>query len=206
MPKKVGSITLEYDRGDGVIESQAFDAEFHNALITGDVSALEGTFVGKLDANAVDAVSRLNIAGRAVAITKTGKRGSSDDPPRIGFDDDGVYRSLIDIALEVPLGSSSGVFVAANLSYQCVDTKGDENSMFPCQYRILVDGAAYFTSAVEVWGNWFMNFDYHIHEMLLYLSAGQTHTISLQYRWFDRPTNVYPLFRNITYRADIMRK
>lgn len=202
-PKKVGSITLEYDRGDGVIESQAFDAEFHNALITGDVSALTGTFNGKLDVNAIDAVSRLNIAGRAVAITKAGRRDSSDG---LGFDDDGVYRSLIDIALEVPFGTTSGVFVAANLSYQCVDTKGDENSMFPCQYRILVDGVAYFTSAVEAWGNWFLMFDYHIHEMLLYMKAGQTHTISLQYRWFDRPTNVYPLFRNITYRADILRK
>lgn len=205
VPKKVGSITLEYDRGDGVIESQAFDAEFHNALITGDISALTGTFTGKLDVNAIDAVSRLNIAGRAVAITYAGSIVSSDNP-KIGFDDDGVFRSLINIALEIPAGTTNGCFVAANLSYQCVDTRGDENSSFPCQYRILVDGVAYFTSAVEAWGNWFLNFDYHIHEMLLYMQTGQTHTISLQYRWLDRPTNVYPLFRNITYRADILRK
>lgn len=203
-PKKVGSITLEYDRGDGVIESQAFDAEFQNALITGDISALTGTFDGKLDANAVNAVSNLNIAGKAVATTDVRTRAVAS-PESHGFNDDGVYRSLMDAAIEVPQGMN-GAWAAVTMQYGVKDNKGSENGGFPCQYRILVDGVAYFTSAVEPFFWWFRRFDNHLHEMLLYLSGAGTHTVALQYRWFDEPTNVYPQFNDLLYRIDLIRK
>ena len=207
VPKKVGSITLEYDPGDGNLISEAFDAEFHNALITGDISALEGTFQGRLDVNAIDAVSRLNIAGRAVAVTQVfesaGIVGQTE-----GFNDDGVYRTLMAIIIEVPYGNGSGCWADVMMQYHVVDYKGDENAGFPCQYRILLDGVPYFTSIAVPFGNffnrsWDPNF---IHHMLLYLSAGQNHTVAIQFRWFDRDTNVYPRFSNRRIRVDIIRK
>ena len=207
VPKKVGSITLEYDPGDGNLISEAFDAEFHNALITGDISALTGTFEGRLDVNALQAVSRLNIAGRAVAIS------SVFNVPDIvgqteGFNDDGVYRTLMYTAIEIPYGNGSGCWADVSMAYNVVDYKGDENFEFPCQYRILLDGVAYFTSAICPFGYYFaVNWDpNYMHEMLLYLSAGQTHTVTIQWRWFDMPTNVYPRFSNRKIRVDIIRK
>lgn len=209
VPKKVGSITLEYDPGDGNTISEAFDAEFHNALLTGDISAVTGTFEGRLDANAIDAVSRLNIRGKAVAVTQVFESAPNTGTTK-GFNDDGVYRSLMSIALDVPYGTGSGCWGAITCQYHVVDNKGGENSGFPTQYRILLDGVPYFTSAVDYFGAYFGSVSpaqsNYIHEMLLYLSAGQIHTITIQYRWFDADTNVYPEFSNLRMRADIIRK
>lgn len=209
VPKKVGSITLEYDPGDGTTISEAFDAEFQNALITGDVSALTGTFEGRLDANAIDAVSRLNIAGRAVAVTQVFESAPNTGTTK-GFNDDGVYRTLMSIALEIPFGNGAGCWADISCQYHVVDNKGDENAGFPCQYRILLDGVPYFTSIVCYFGPYFYSVNpaqsNFIHEMLLYLSAGQVHTISIQWRWFEAVTNVYPEFSALRMRADIIRK
>lgn len=203
MPKKVGSITLEYDRGDGVIESQAFDAEFQNALITGDISALTGTFAGKLDVNALDVVSRLNISGRAVAITSVASAAIAN-PNTHHFNDDGVWRTLISTTVDVPQGTANGTFAAIAIQYNIRDQRGD-NDQFSYNGRLVIDGTVYDT----VNGKFGIFYRYNpcqIYEIVYYLAGAGTHTISFDVRWFDQPTNVYPEFTNIVIRCDVIRK
>lgn len=201
--KKVGSITLEYDRGDGVIESQAFDAEFHNALITGDVSALDGTFTGKLTANAVNALDNLHITGRSAAITKI-DRWAVVNPQTNGFNDDGIYRNVCQQQIEVPEGMS-GAFCAVAIQYKINDQRGD-NANFISRYRILQDGQAYYTGKRIFFGIFYGRFNYHIHEIVLWLSGAGTHTVSMAWLWEPNETNVYPQFENIIMRTDLIRK
>lgn len=203
VPKKVGSITLEYDRGDGVIESQAFDAEFHNALITGDVSALDGYFAGTLDANAVDALDNLHITGRAAAITSVQQWARADGASH-GFNDDGVYRTVCDQTIVVPEGMS-GAYCAVAIQYEIDDARGD-NDMFVCRYRILQDGKSYYTNARMKFGLFYEVYPHHIHEMVLWFSGAGTHTVAMQWLWEPNNTNVYPIFKNITMRTDLIRK
>ena len=203
VPKKVGSITLEYDRGDGVIESQAFDAEFQNALITGDISALTGTFAGKLDVNALDVVSRLNISGRAVAITSVASTAIAN-PTTHQFNDDGVWRTLISTTVDVPQGTANGTFAAIAVQYKIADQRGD-NDQFPYNGRLVIDGTVYDT----VNGRFGIFYRYNpcqIYEVVYYLAGAGTHTISFDVRWFDMKTNVYPEFTDIVIRCDVIRK
>lgn len=203
VPKKVGSITLEYDRGDGVIESQAFDAEFQNALITGDISALTGTFAGKLDVNALDVVSRLNISGRAVAITSVAYKKIAN-PTTDHFNDDGVWRTLISTTVDVPQGTANGTFAAIAVQYKIADQRGD-NDQFPYNGRLVIDGTVYDT----VNGRFGIFYRYNpcqIYEVVYYLAGAGTHTISFDVRWFDMKTNVYPEFTDIVIRCDVIRK
>ena len=203
VPKKVGSITLEFDRGDGVVISEAFDAEFHNALITGDVSALDGYFAGKLTANAVDALDNLHITGRAAAITSV-KTWAQVDYNTNGFNDDGVYRTVCDQTIEVPEGMS-GAYCAVAIQYEIDDAQGD-NDMFICRYRILADGASYYTNARAKFGLFYEVYPHQIHEIVFWFSGSGTHTVAMQWLWESNVTNVYPIFKNITMRTDMIRK
>lgn len=201
VPKKVGSITLEYDRGDGVIVSEAFDAEFNNAIFRGNISGMTGTFKGRLTANTLNAVSNLNVRGKAVAITTAVYVGTLQGI----FDDDAIYRSILNINFVVPAADLSGGAYWAALTYDIADNKSD-NNYFLCQYRILVDGNIYFESTpVTFWKyiNMFKNF---YHEIAGIATGPGTHSITLQYRWFDKKTNVYPRFDNIMGRVDYIRK
>ena len=203
VPKKVGSITLEYDPGDGNLISEAFDAEFHNALITGDVSGLNGYFSGKLTANAVDAIDNLHITGRAAAITSV-KTIAWADSASHGFDDDGVYRTICDQVIVVPEGMS-GAYCAVAIQYEIDDAQGD-NDMFICRYRLLQDGKSYYTNARAKFGLFYEVYPHQIHEMVMWFSGAGSHTVSMQWLWEPNNTNVYPIFKNITIRTDLIRK
>lgn len=203
VPKKVGTITLEHDRGDGVMVSEAYDAEFQNAVIGGDISFMEGTFQGKLTAQAINAVNNLNIRGKSAAVTYVTNLAEANSLTH-GFDDDGVYRNVHQIAVEVPVGYN-GVWVAVSMSYQIADERED-NDQFPCRSRILVDDSVYWQSSLSYFGNYYRHFTHHAHEVVAYLSGSGFHTISLQWMWASRTTNVYPVFRNIRFRADVVKK
>lgn len=203
VPKKVGSITLEFDRGDGVTVSEAFDAEFHNALITGDVSGLNGYFGGKLTANAINAIDNLHITGRAAAITAVYKKDRISKP-EFDFDDDGIYKTIAQQQITVPEGMS-GAYCAVAIQYTIQDERED-NWMFMCRYRILQDGKAYYTNPRKQFGSFYAAYPYHIHEMVLWFSGAGTHTVAMQWLWEPAETNVYPVFVDLTMRMDLIRK
>lgn len=200
--KKVGTITLEYDRGDGTIVSEAFQAEFNNAKFNGNVSGMEGTFQGKLTANAIDAVKNLTIAGKAAAITTVSYKSYVAGI----FDDDSIWRTVSDCTFTVPSADQQGGWVTAAIQYQIDDQKRD-NDRFPTEYRILLDGAVIFTSPNSALFKWFyVSFKWFFHEVSARVTSPGYHTIALQYRWHDAPTNVYPQFYDITIRTDYIRK
>lgn len=200
--KKVGTITLEYDRGDGVVVSEAFQAEFNNAIFNGNVSAMEGTFDGTLTAGAVDAVKNLTIAGRATAITTVSTVGYVANI----FDDDSIWRSVHTLTFQVPSTDTAGGWVTAGIQYMINDQRQD-NDNFLTEYRIRLDGQVIFTSPKSAKFKWFYRvFKYFFHEVSAVVSGPGYHTLSLEYRWHDYPTNVYPEFHDVTIRADYIRK
>lgn len=202
MHKKVGTITLEYDRGDGVVMSEAFQGEFNNAIFNGDVSAMEGTFSGTLTANAINAVKNINIAGKTAALTYV----SSRDRVVGIFDDDSIWREVHGLTFQIPASDTSGGWVSAGIQYD-IDDQRDDNDQFPCQYRVLVDGAIVWTSPGSAkFGYFYRKVKTFFHEIVKRVSSPGYHTISLQYRWHDYNTNCYPDFRNIVIRADYIRK
>lgn len=200
--KKVGTITLEYDRGDGVMVSEAFQAEFNNAIFNGNVSAMEGTFSGKLTANAIDAVKNLNIAGRATAITFVSTR----DRVYGIFNDDSIWREVHGLTFEIPPQDWQGGWVSAGIQYYIDDQRWD-NDNFPCQYRILVDGVSVYTAPnYALFKQFYRKVKHFYHEIVQRIPSHGYHTISLQYRWAYVNTNCYPDFRDIAIRADYIRK
>lgn len=203
MHKKVGSITLEYALSDGTIVSEAFDAEFQDARITGDISALEGTFSGKLDVNALDVFKNIHIAGRSVAITTIATLPLANSSTH-GFNDDGVFRTLISNVIEVPEGMN-GAWCVFKAQYT-IDDQKDDNGGFLCQSRLIIDGDVYYQTSKVSW--WMFYYDQHQHsaEMAIYLTGSGFHTIAIQYAWFSQSTNVYPRFSNIIMRSDVILK
>lgn len=184
-----------------MVVSEAFQAEFNNALFNGDVSGMEGTFKGKLTANAIDAVKNLTIAGRAAAITTVSY------VPYVAniFDDDSVWRTVHSLTFQVPVSDTEGGWVTAGIQYFINDQRYD-NDGFQTEYRLLVDGRIIFTSPFASSFKWFYRiYKYFYHEVSTRVGTGY-HTIALQYRWHDAPTNVYPEFYDVAIRADYVRK
>lgn len=203
--KKVGTITLEYDRGDGVKVSEAFQGEFNNAIFRGNISMLEGTFEGSLTANAVNAVKNLNIKGGAVAITTVSTIREVSRRTGFHFNDDAVWRSIHTLTIETPPDSSGG-WLAAGIQYLIDDQKRD-NGMFPCQMRIIIDGRVVYTSpAWSLFSYYYVIHKHFFHEVVERVSSARYHTVTLQYRWDEYPTNVYPEFYDVVIRADYFRR
>lgn len=200
--KKIGTITLEYDRGDGVLVSEAFQGELNNAIFNGNVSGMYGTFQGSLTANAVNAVRNLTLAGKSTAVTTVGYVSY------VGgiFNDDSIWRVVSQLAFDVPSADQSGGWVTAGIQYRIGD-EGGYNEMFPTQYRIVMDGVVIWSSPVWTKFKYFYvaikNF---YHEVAARVTSPGTHLVSLQYRWGSINTNVYPQFFDITMRTDYIRK
>ena len=203
--KKVGTITLEYDRGDGVKVSEAFQGEFNNAIFNGDISAMEGTFQGSLTAKSINAVTNLNLKSGSVATT-TVSRLSYAGRYTHGFDDDSVWRSVHRLTFLVPSSDIYGGWVSAGIQYRISDARGD-NDRFPTQSRLLLDGQVIYTSPAWTSFKWYYRvIREFFHELTARIGGPGYHTIELQYRWADAPTNVYPEFFDVTIRADYFRR
>lgn len=203
--KKVGTITLEYDRGDGVIVSEAFQGEFNNAIFNGNVSAMEGTFGGSLTAGAVNAVKNLNLKSGSVAQTTVSALGFAGRYTH-GFGDDGVWRTVHSVTFVVPEADTGGGWVNSGIQYHISDARGD-NDIFPCEFRILLDGAVLYKSPGAARFKWFYKLiRTFFHEVAARVYSSGYHTIALQYRWLSSNTGVYPEFYDVTIRADYFRK
>lgn len=200
--KKIGTITLEYDRGDGVLVSEAFQGELNNAIFNGNVSGMYGTFQGSLTANAINAVNNITLAGKSTAITTVGYVSYVAG----GFNDDAVWRAVSQLAFDVPSVDQFGGWVSTSFQYRISDSRGD-NDLFLTKYRIVIDGVVIWES--PVWSK-FMYFyraiKYFYHEVAARVTGPGTHLVSLQYKWAASHTNVYPEFYDITMRADYIRK
>lgn len=203
--KKVGTITLEYDRGDGVKISEAFQGEFNNAFFNGNVSAMEGTFSGTLTASAINAVKNLNLKTGSVATTTVSTLGFANGASH-GFNDTGVWKTVHSATFAVPAADTSGGWMSAGIQYRIDDRKKD-NDYFPTEFRILLDGAVVYTSPGRSYFRWFYRtFQTFFHEVAARITSSGYHTVSFQYRWFDIPTNVYPEFYDVVIRADYFRR
>lgn len=184
-----------------MIVSDAFQAEFNNAIFNGNVSAMEGTFDGTLTANAIDAVKNLTIAGQATAITTVSHVAYVANI----FDDDSVWRSVHTLTFQTPSNDLDGGWVTAGIQYYINDQRQD-NDIFRTEYRILIDEQVIFASPRSTNFKWFYRvFKHFFHEVSAKVGPGY-HTIALQYRWHDYTTNVYPEFYDVTIRADYIRK
>lgn len=201
MPKKVGSITLEYDRGDGVIESQAFDSEFQNAIVMGDISAMEGTFTGRLSADSIDVLGNLQLAGGSVAVTQIDQRASFGvaDGAALDFQ----YKNVALTVVEVPEGMS-GAWCACAVQFFVPDIEGNQ---FRVNWRFLFDGTTYYTNAIAG-----LPLGWNMVEFLVYVSGSGSHTLIWQVQWgrywtgIEDPPTFGPLIQNITMRTDMIRK
>lgn len=210
MHKKVGTITLEYDRGDGVIVSEAFQGEFNNAIFRGTLEAANGTFAGKLTAKAIAAVSNLNIRGGAAAITTISTRGYADRGTN-GFDDDNVWRNVHAHSFQVPSEDINGGWAYCSMQYFVDNTRHDSSKVgWRTQYRVLFDDQVVHTSGYKSdayfgFGWCFQEIKHFKHELGMKVGPG-THTFAVQYRWASQDTNVYPRFDNIMFQVDYVRK
>lgn len=203
MHKKVGTITLEYDRGDGVIVSDAFQAEFNNAIFRGKLDGVGGIFSGTLTANAIDAVSNLNIAGGSTAITTI-----SEVPYVVGFDDDEIWRNVHAHSFYVPPEDTSGGWAYCSIQYLLSNTHNSGNKVgWGTQYRVLFNGSVIFSSPMWFGFGWAYNvIQYFKHEIGARVPGPGYHTFAVQYRWQSERTNVYPRFDNVMFQVDYVRK
>lgn len=203
--KKVGTITLEYVNENGVVVSEAFMGEFNNAIFRGNISGMEGTFQGTLTVGAINAVKNLTIGGKATAVTTVSTLALAN-PQTHGFNDDEVFRTVHSLTFEVPTANFAGGWVTAGIQYR-IDDQRQDNDMFRTEYRILIDGNVVFTSPQPSKFKWYYrNVQWFFHEVAAAVGSSGFHTITLQYKWYPAVTNVYPEFRDVTIRADYIRK
>lgn len=179
-------------------------AELNDVTFGGSVSSLEGTFSGTLTANAINAAGNLNIAGESVARTTVSYKPLSNVALN-GFNDDSIYRSVHEATIRVPNDDYNGGNFSCVMQYTISDERND-NDKFPCRYRILLNGAVLFQSKTMQFGALYRCVKYSYHELLGTLSNPGTHVIDLQYAWDGMNTNVYPEFKDITFRLDYIRK
>lgn len=202
--KKVETIRLPYLKHDGKTEYGNFMAELNDATFGGSVSSLEGTFSGTLTADAINAAGNLNIAGESVARTTVSYRPLSNKELN-GFNDKSIYKSVHEATIRVPNDDYNGGNFSCVIQYTVSDERWD-NDFFPCRYRILLNGVVLFQSKTMLFGALYRSVKYSYHEILGTLSKPGEHVIDLQYAWDDMNTNVYPVFRDITFRLDYIRK
>lgn len=174
--------------------------ELNDASFSGNIEAMEGTFSGTLTADAIDAAANINIAGQSVARTTISTRSSNSD-----FDDNGYWTSMHLINFVIPNDDEEGGWISALLQYKVEDLK-DDNAHFVMEYRIVVDGQVFFRSALMFFGSWYGAMRYPYHEICGYIDTPGTHTIDVQYIFYDEDTNVYPLFTNMVFKVDYIRK
>lgn len=204
--KKVDAIPLSYLAFDGSIKTGNFMAEFNDATFSGNVSAMEGTFSGKLTAQAVNAAMNLNIAGQSVARTTVSRlalRNRYTGGSR--FQDGDPYASIHSINFIVPNDDVYGGWFTCGIQYELTDWKGD-NDQYECQYRILLDGVSLYTSP---WGNFGAMYRYtrnFYHEIVGRVNSRGTHNVDIQIRFEELFGQVYPEWRNIVLRVDYIRK
>ena len=198
--KKVESIRLPYLKHDGSTEYGNFMAELNDATFGGNISSLEGTFSGVLTADAVNATANLNIAGQSVARTTISTRSSN-----AGFDDDGRWRSIHSINFLVPNSDEKGGWFICSVRYNMSDHKGD-NDLFPCRYRMLVNGVVLYTSGTMPLGFLYRHIQYSFLEVSGHVSTPGTKNVDIQFAVDDMDTNMYIRFADIVMKVDYIRK
>jgi len=198
--KKVNAVALPYLAFDGSTQTGLFMAEFNDASFSGNISALEGTFSGKLTADAVNAAANINIAGQSVARTTISVLAD-----RRGFSDGDGWASVHSVNFVVPNSDEQGGWFTCGIQYAITDEKWD-NDNYRLQYRIVINGVALYNSPWLVFGDFYRMIKDLYHEVSGVVTTPGVKNIDLQYQFAEQPTNVYPVFTNTTFRVDYIRK
>lgn len=205
--KKVSTITLEYDRGDGQIVSEAFQAEFNNAFFNGRIEAYAGTFSGVFTANAINIIRNLTIAGGSAAVTSIIYKADASDVP---FNDDGVFRSVADFAFQTPPGDLGGGWLYFSIQYHLTNTHNsgqDRKKSWPTSCKILVNGTPVNFNLVRApFGTWWMAIEHFKHDAVVQAPGPGTYRFDMQFAFDSLVTNIYPFFSDIYVRVDYVRK
>lgn len=208
--KKVGTITLEYDPGDGSIRSDAFQAEFNNAFFNGRIEAESGTFSGKFTANAINVVKNLTIAGGSAAVTTITFRADVHKGEGGLGQDDGVFRSVIQQSYTVPSNDLSGGWLYISVQYHLTNTRHsdqDRKNIWPTSTRLLVNGVLQnFQIDNLPFGIWWDKIEHFKHDMLVQVPGPGTYLFDMQFAWGPMVTNIYPYFNDIYVRFDYVKK
>lgn len=176
-------------------------AEFNDASFSGDVSGLEGTFSGVLTADAVNAAANINIAGQAVALTTVSYLAD-----RRGFADGSGWAKVHSCKFYVPLEDLNGGWFTGGVQYRLVDMKGD-NDQYLMQYRLRLNGKVLFTSSGWYrFGIFCKRIQEFYHEVAGKIDTPGMYELSMDYQFAEAPTNVYPIFSDIIFRVDYVRK
>lgn len=204
--KKVGTITLEYDPGDGTgIRSEAFQSEFNNAYFNGRIEAESGTFSGKFTANAINIIRNLTIAGGAAAVTQVAYKATANEVP---WNDDAVFRSVATHAFQVT--DLFGGWLYFSIQYHLTNTHNsgqDRKKAWPTSCRLTVNGQPVNFNLVRgPFGVWWMRIEHFKHDAVVQAPGPGTYLFDLQFAFDPLTTNVYPYFSDIYTRVDYVKK
>ena len=200
--KKVGTIRLSYIRADGVTVTKDYQAELNNAVFSGNISGVRGTFRGKFSSKAVNVVSNPSIAGRSTAVSVVVEHSGELRP---------WQNAWIDIAyavVNVPSEDSSGGRLNIAVQFDHLRNEGTprfDEQFRPYRERVLINGVevALIDSAYgELWLS---------NPLRFYEYAAQVHgpgpaAVAIQVYFPDWGHNVHPVIANRTIRVDYMRR
>ncbi len=196
--KKVGTVRLGYYRSDGIYVEKDFRAELNDAVFAGNVSALNGTFRGKLTAQAVNAVKNINLGGHSVA-----RSVAVHTPGQVNIGQN-VWGTLGSANINLPAGDYGTIRIKAALYcyFWVTDLNhGSEHTRWS-SIRVLVNGVSRYESKAAV---------HHLHshsnnwglEFILPAGVG-VNTVTFQFYVPDVGYNIAMHFNNVRMRLDLV--
>ena len=211
MHKKVGTITLEYNRGDGVVISNAFQGELINATFNGEIDVWDATFDGSFTAQAVNVVKNLQLSGSSVAVTTmtyipTIGKGQGVDP-NLGSDD-GQWRDVAVHTFYVPPENFIGGWAYVSVQYLIDNNRhSQDKTLWPTKHQVLVNGELnYFTPYYTAYAFYYVGVKNFKHDKVIAINSPGYYTVRLQFAFGDADTNVYPYWEDVFIRVDYVKK
>ena len=195
--KKVGDL-IPVDGGgqpfifesDG-ITPVVFDAELNDCVIKGDLTGVSGSFVGSLDAAAIDVLDNIHIAGGAVSTSHTfdsGWVGPVNLTP-YGYDPTPQhygYTTLVNYSFSVPNDAGGTMRVMFFMEYQDKDgypsTVLDENLLATGSYPYYAVDTVAYQFRPNTPQNYETAWALHCHTFIVSgVTPGASHTITVKY-------------------------
>lgn len=209
--KKVGTITLEYDRGDGTTISEAFQGEFVNAIFNGVLDVRNSTFDGSFTADAINVIDNIHIRGQAVATTTMtyiptiGKGGGPDG--KLG-EDDGQFHDVVSHTFYVDPNDFNGGWAYINVQWLISNTRhSQDKEAWHVKHQVLINGELnYFTPYYSPYAMYFRAIQNFKYTNVIPINSPGYYTVQLQFAFQSENTNVYPYWDEIFVRVDYLKK
>jgi hypothetical protein len=173
-------------------------AELNDVYFNGSVSALNGTFAGTLTANAVNALSKLNISGNAVAIDTATVTSRF---PASGYLRENFTESVFTVSINVPDTAGQAMLIVTG-EWVNADTDDSQRNFYG-RRAYYFNGAAIHTDA---WNNYYYYFGARLQDRFFVPVTPGINTFNMTFQTGNGDTTPLMYIKDLGVRLTYVRK